>query len=327
MLWMIAFAATTDVGNCRANNEDLYVILPDLPTPQTDFAKRRSAVVVLDGHGGIRAASFVRQFFETEFISSEHYGVNTAKALEACVQTLDKRFLELARKQHWLTDGTTLVAVVIEDTPNERKLTTANVGDSRAIFISPHHTREITIDQNAARSDEAFRVYDSGGFVSFTNRYRPPPTALVRPLRCLRHIVDGWNKWVKHRPLRVYPGGLAVTRSIGDLDCKQAGVVICDAECVEYVLTSQAKCQQDTSASSGLIIASDGVWGVESTHTVWRCVSKQLETRCSLQERADIMSTSVVSLAKLHPRSTDNITAVAVVFDQIYHLRNVTSLQ
>ncbi|ETV92999.1 hypothetical protein H310_12837 [Aphanomyces invadans] len=305
---MLHVGATTDIGNYRNANEDVYAVFPNLPRIASDIATHRSAVAVFDGHCGVRAATFARANFETKLVTSPAYGVDTCGALEACVRAIDSEFLAMARKKHGMIDGTTLVAVVIETMAADAttRLTTANVGDSRAIMIT-NKVLQLTVDQNAARPDEASRVYDSGGFVAFRNSFRMPETTLSAPRRLLRRFADGWNHRVQRWPLRVYPGGLACSRSIGDVECKQTGLVICDPECASYDLHAD----KDVT----VVVASDGVWEVASNARVKKCVDATLRRSKHLAhaDQAHAVSAAIVSLAKRQSHSTDNITAVVVL--------------
>ncbi|KAF0689904.1 Aste57867_18674 [Aphanomyces stellatus] len=315
----LSFGATTDVGNCRALNEDKCQIYRDLPIAPTDFARRRSAIAMFDGHGGLRAASFLEAHFDLFFCADPHYGADTTQALQGCIRALDAKFLELARQKKWPFDGSTLAVVVIETMDTTTRVTTANVGDSRAVLFSapPRRVTQLTMDQKPDRPDEVTRVYEGGGFVAFRNHYRARESSLGRPQQFLRRIHDMWTHKMTRKPLRVYPGGLACSRSIGDLDCKQTGLVIADAECASVDVTP---------SEIAVVVASDGVWEVVTNDVAAQCIEKALHRTASAapNTQAEAVSADIVAMAKKQPHSTDNITAVVAVF-RLFKFRRATS--
>ncbi len=198
----VHFHASTDVGNVRRANEDMYVIFPDVAVklpPSADIASHRSLIAIFDGHGGTRAAAFLQQNILSYFTDDEHYGIDTKKALESTMRRLEKAFLHHARGREKhdrgvITDGSTAIVVVFEIIhvdPDDNKdsstamtkatmrMTAANVGDSRAIVI--HHLRErssssysilpLSFDHTPKRRDEAARIYEHGGFIAYTNKF------------------------------------------------------------------------------------------------------------------------------------------------------------
>ncbi|KDO25424.1 hypothetical protein SPRG_09366 [Saprolegnia parasitica CBS 223.65] len=235
--------ATTDIGNVRKTNEDTYVLAPNLLTRDNDVAASRSLVAVFDGHGGRRAAEYLETHCVRVFTESEAYGCDTKAALTATCQRLDAAFLALAADGGSFNDGATAIIVVVEQRHDASVVvTTANVGDSRALLC---HVKQppvaLSVDQTAARDDEASRVYAAGGFVAYKNKFRPHIATLSGVKRRLRGTKEAWMRSLG-RPLRVYPGGVMCSRSIGDLNCKQSNVLISDPEITEIELSTDHVC-------------------------------------------------------------------------------------
>lgn len=66
--------------------------------------------------------------------------------------------------------------------------------------------------------------------------------------------------------LRVYPGGLAVSRSIGDLDA--SGAIICSPDIYRIPMSG------DDRRKHRLVLASDGLWDVFTNSEVGKIVSR-----------------------------------------------------
>src|SRR6266849_4532291 len=104
--------AVTDVGRARTNNEDCYLIIPEI-----------GLYLLADGMGGARAGEM---------------------ASRLAVEEANRRVLEASSSDPQLEGmGTTLVAVLeVAD-----ELAIASVGDSRAYLLDDAGFRAITEDQ------------------------------------------------------------------------------------------------------------------------------------------------------------------------------------
>ena len=124
------------------------------------------------------------------------------QALKLAFENLDEKFL---RKD--IHSGCTATVVIV----NGRNVTTAAVGDSLATLDVPNRkgTSRLSNEHRLDCSDgERKRIVESGGEVRPTEFEDGP---------------NGERRGVG--PLRVWPGGLAVSRSIGDRDGKKGGVI------------------------------------------------------------------------------------------------------
>ena len=128
-----AFAAT-DKGCVRSNNEDYWLIQPDL-----------GLYVVADGMGGARAgeqASRLAVNTVAEIVKSA--GRRDSQVLLGAVEEANRRVLEAAHSDPKLEGmGTTLLAALELETGLE----IASVGDSRAYVLDDEGLRAITDDQ------------------------------------------------------------------------------------------------------------------------------------------------------------------------------------
>ncbi|XP_044363544.1 probable protein phosphatase 2C 12 [Triticum aestivum] len=184
-----------------------------------------SMFVIVDGHNGPAAAVYTRENLPNNVLAaippnltSEECTAALPRALVASFVKTDKDFQTKAARS-----GITVTYVIIDGWV----VTVASVGDSRCIlesaegsvyFLSADHRLD-------ANEEEVERVTASGGEVGRINVARG---AGIGPLRC-------------------WPGGLCLSRSIGDTDVG------------EYIV-SVPHVKQLSNAGGRLVIASDGVW-------------------------------------------------------------------
>ncbi|XP_031132676.1 protein phosphatase 1K, mitochondrial isoform X2 [Sander lucioperca] len=151
---------------------------------------------VFDGHGGPEAADFCEKYME-KFIKDL---VAEESNLEV---VLTKAFLEidkaLARHLHFspnvpgMNVGSTSTVALLRD---GIELVVGSVGDSRAMLCRKGKALKLTVDHTPERRDEKERIKRSGGFIT-------------------------WNSLGQSN----VNGRLAMTRSIGDFDLKNTGVI------------------------------------------------------------------------------------------------------
>ena len=131
---MLEAFASTDKGCVRSNNEDCWLIQPDL-----------GLYVVADGMGGARAgeqASRLAVDTVAEMVKSA--GHRDSQVLLRAVEEANRRVLDAAHSDPKLEGmGTTLVAAL----EMEDGLDIASVGDSRAYVLDDEGFRAITDDQ------------------------------------------------------------------------------------------------------------------------------------------------------------------------------------
>ena len=215
---------------------------------------------VLDGHGddGHYVSQFVSRFIINsiknnsiikkcsnpkeiyEKIISNKYKLIENIFLDADIQIRKEKF-------DYKSSGTTCIIII----QLEEKIICANTGDSRAIIVynkSINKNKNITNKNNILENSKVFplsydckpdlpnerkRIYESGGVVEKS--------------------LDECDK--EEGPFRVYEKGeeypgLAMSRSIGDIDAKKIGVIP-NPQFIEYTINEETKY---------MIICSDGIW-------------------------------------------------------------------
>ncbi|CAA7388934.1 unnamed protein product [Spirodela intermedia] len=212
--------------------EDYFLIKRDCQRSLDGSSPAFSVFAVFDGHNGVSAAVFTKEHLLDHVLSAIPQGLSREEWLQALPQALVAGFvktdIEFQRKGE--ASGTTVTLVVVDGWT----VTVASVGDSRCILESQGGVVSLlTVDHRLEENvEERERVTASGGEVGRLNLCGGQE---VGPLRC-------------------WPGGLCLSRSIGDTDVG------------EFIVPIPHVKQVKLSSSGGrLIIASDGIWDAVSS--------------------------------------------------------------
>ncbi|XVE89591.1 hypothetical protein DITRI_Ditri20bG0008300 [Diplodiscus trichospermus] len=212
--------------------EDYFLVKPDCQRVPGNPATSFSVFAIFDGHNGISAAIFAKENLLGNVLSAIPQGISTEEWLQALPRALVAGFVktDIEFQQRGETSGTTVTFVVIDGWT----VTVASVGDSRCILDTQGGVVSLlTVDHRLEENaEERERVTASGGEVGRLN-------------------VFGGNEV---GPLRCWPGGLCLSRSIGDTD---VGEFIVPIPHVKQVKLSNA--------GGRLVIASDGIWDALSS--------------------------------------------------------------
>ncbi|RHY28807.1 hypothetical protein DYB32_005691 [Aphanomyces invadans] len=261
---------------------------------QANPASGYDLYVVLDGHMGLGAATYVRQHIGATFAA--HFADIVIRNMESSQENAlaQRHLLEDLAIRQTLADlhasfmaqaaeddfsGTTCTLIVHFRT--ERRLVVANVGDSRAVLYTPPtqmdgqepssmhvDAMQLTQDHSPNDPDERRRIESSGGFVSYVGVWR-------------------------------VMGQLAVSRTLGDRHLSQ--YVSCDPS-ISHV---------NLPPTGFFVVASDGVWETMDNAAVGRFVSDRI-----VVDGDDLyaIAADVVIEAFVHG-SSDNLFAMVVAFD------------
>lgn len=317
----LAYSASKDKGG-RNYQEDGYLCVPDfnamLPDDGVDKSVPRACFCVFDGHGGDKCMEFCRKHMHKTLAAKFPGCSSTEEALKLTFREVEEKWFEHARTlvapPKCESSGTTAVVCLIEGD----KITCANVGDSRAVLYGDAKADmlELTSDHKPNRDSETTRITGAGGEVRQKTLEKPA---------CL--CIKASTK--KVGPHRVYPGGLAVARSIGDAGCKLPemgavpGTVICEPEIMVQTIGGQ---------HIALVLCSDGVWdgfpesvkmhaslksAYSEGHEELKMGFKQIkEGKSWNNEHAHYVAREVVgvAIAKGPAGQQDNTTCLAVTF-------------
>lgn len=238
---------------------------------------------LLDGHGGIAAADYAKEYLIKNFNNS-NTRTTEAKLREAFRRT-NANFLSNPQFQ---TDqsGTTAVVAVINS--NTQKLTIANCGDSRAILIRNGKIIFYTQDHKPNNLKERARIKRARGSVPIRGPKKD-------------YVSNGKNKNYF----------LAVSRSIGDRKFKKFGII-----------ATPDISEQDLQKDDILVLACDGVWDEMNNETVAAFILNQLnkknenlnaENAAGAREDNKLKQTAQALVNEAYNRgSTDNMSALIV---------------
>ena len=237
-----SLAGKNEYGKTKTN-QDSYLIL----TKINNFTNY-NVFAVFDGHGpqGHLVSQFLVQYF-TDFFKNNiqllkckdepeifNLFINSDyKILKDAVKNCEEQLFQ-EEDINAQDSGSTLCMVI----QIYKKIICMNIGDSRAIISVSELLREeiknLSIDHKPNLKKEKERIIKCGGCVE----------------RCVYE--DG----VEDGPYRVWAGpnlqspGLAISRSIGDLDASKLGVIAEPEFCLKYLKKE----------INFIIIASDGIW-------------------------------------------------------------------
>ncbi|XP_078445661.1 protein phosphatase 2C family protein isoform X2 [Wolffia australiana] len=226
------FAAQSKKG------EDFLFMKEDCQRVAGSTSSTFSSFAIFDGHNGSAAAMFSKENLLSHIMGAIPQGLGRDEWLKSLPRALVAGFVKTDKEfqRRGETSGTTATFVIID----RRIVTVASVGDSRCILDTEDGgVTLLTVDHRLEENaEERQRVTASGGEVGRLS------------------ILGGREIG----PLRCWPGGLCLSRSIGDMDVGEYIVP------VPYV--KQVKLP---SAGGRLIIASDGVWDALSSETAAKC--------------------------------------------------------
>jgi protein phosphatase PTC2/3 len=188
----------------RAYNEDRYLCRVrncSVFEQKTIFANRKEPYdlfAVFDGHGGANCADFLREHFPVLLSRSKYVDSHPEQALRETFEKCEEKFLELCEaKGGGETSGSCAVVCLLVG----EQVVVANLGDSRALMLGGGGVLELTRDHKPHEVVEKMRIIKHGGKI-----YREQEGSL--------------NKIKLFRQMRVLPGNLNVTRTIGDAEVK-----------------------------------------------------------------------------------------------------------
>lgn len=250
--------------------EDYFMMKTDCQRVSGHQPSSFSVFAIFDGHNGNAAAVYSRDHLLNHVLSAIPRGLGRDEWLQVLPRALVAGFVKTDKEfqSKGQTSGTTATFVIVD----RWTVTVASVGDSRCILDTQGGAVSVlTVDHRLEENqEERERVTASGGEVGRLSIFGG---AEIGPLRC-------------------WPGGLCLSRSIGDMD---VGEFIVPIPYVKQVKLSNA--------GGRLIIASDGIWDA---------VSSEMAAKSCRGLPAELAARQVVKEA-LRPRGLRDDTTCIVV--------------
>ncbi|RYQ85148.1 hypothetical protein Ahy_B10g104649 isoform B [Arachis hypogaea] len=122
---------------------------------------------VFDGHGGVRAAEYVKKNLFSNLISHPKFISDTKSAIADAYNHTDSEFLKSENTHNRDAGSTASTAILVGD-----RLLVANVGDSRAVICRGGNAIAVSRDHKPDQTDERQRIEDAGGFVMWAGTWR-----------------------------------------------------------------------------------------------------------------------------------------------------------
>ena len=249
----LSTAGRDDDGKKKVN-QDSYVLEKNI-----NGVVNYNIFGVLDGHGvnGHFASQFVNKYiidrikYHSLLKNLDNPKDIYKKLTQNNFQILTNIFIDAdtqIKKQKFNVEmsGTTVVLVI----QLEEHIICANTGDSRAILVYANSKKlinskifNLSYDAKPDNPSEKKRIYENGGVVEVILDENDKP---IGPSRI----------WMKGQ---TYPG-LAISRTIGDIDAKKIGVIP-HPQIIEYTINPKTKY---------IIACSDGIWEFISNEEVMK---------------------------------------------------------
>ncbi|WOK99891.1 putative protein phosphatase 2C 59 [Canna indica] len=122
---------------------------------------------VFDGHGGARAAEYVKKHLFRNLIEHPKFISDTKSAIADAYNHTDSEFLKSETTQNRDAGSTASTAILVGD-----RLLVANVGDSRVVICRGGKAFAVSRDHKPDQTDERQRIEDAGGFVMWAGTWR-----------------------------------------------------------------------------------------------------------------------------------------------------------
>ena len=287
-----AYAYNTSEGNIREYNEDTITVTKiNLNTKEkNDYCY---FFAVYDGHGGNGCSLYLK--------NNLHKNISefSVKGLKSAIEITEDNFLtkKAIDNDYNLVDtsGSCGIILLIKN----KKCIIANIGDSRLVIFKNKRVIFSTKDHKPNTYMEKRRIEKAGGSVYQT-------TAAI-PIYQNGKLIE--------IPWRVCPGGLSVSRTIGDIESKEEmfggkkGVVVALPDITEFDLNDEF---------NFIVIGCDGIFDVLSNGEIIDCIKMVLKLNKGKNKKINELCgdfAAMIIKSALAKESFDNVSCIVIVFN------------
>ena len=313
-----SYAVNTYQGIVRNYNEDRVSIIVNMNKPRGYYKKiwpRVSFFGIFDGHGGETCSEYLRDNLHDLICHNNNFfPENIPEAIKLAFEKAEKNFIEkyALNKNKEMIDKSGSCAVILLIVDN--KIYVANVGDSRCLLSKENCKKyiEVTKDHKPNDPNETSRIKSNGGKIYQTE-------TLIKKSSNIKLV---GKKLIG--PYRVFPGGLSVSRTIGDVEAKlekfggNSNVVISKPDIFVYDLNKDD--------IDFFILGCDGIFDQLSSEEVINCAwsvynnkDNLLITQCKDIHKQSGIITDLIMKSALARKSFDNVTCLFISFKEIFN--------
>lgn len=300
-----AYTAQTNKGLVRDYNEDRVSIILNIVKESGQIDPACSYFSLFDGHAGSFCADFLRDRLHQFITSTPLFDKDKEAALRAGILKAEEEFLReaMSMSKPDISGSCVLIALLTSES-----CYLGNVGDSRAILSKNggDESNSVTRDHKPELDYEKERILQAGGKI-YRKRVQ---------MKSKEKNNKGKNEektFTTYGPYRVDPGGLSVSRTIGDFPSKHPAVggnPKCVVACPD-IYKIEISPELDF-----LLLGCDGIFDYLSTEEVvgfvWQVLRKELGKR-NLKEVARLAAEYIMKKA-FDRKASDNLTVVLVFF-------------
>ena len=311
-----SYAVNTYQGIVRDYNEDRVSIMVNMNKPRGYYKRiwpRVSFFGIYDGHGGETCSEYLRDNLHDLIVhNNQFFPENIIEAIKLAFNKAEKNFIEkfALDKNRELKDKSGSCAVILLLVEN--KIYAANVGDSRCLLSMNNGDKiiEVTKDHKPNSPEEKERIKKYGGRIYQTETY----IKKSKNVKLIGKKIIG--------PYRVSPGGLSVSRTIGDVEAKlekyggNENVVISKPDIFEFDLNKDD--------IDFFVMGCDGIFDQLTSEEVINCAwmiynekDNILVNQCKDIHNQSGLICDLIMKSALARKSFDNVTCLFISFKEL----------
>ena len=281
-------------------NEDNIISLININKPNNyigQWPNSLSYFAIFDGHCGITCSEYLMKNLHNFIFNNQFFPNNPVKALEYAFDKAEEEFYMIYEKSD--SGSCAIVCLLIDDV-----IYVANLGDSRLIISNNNgkNYRILTNDHNLYNENERKRIEMNGS------------TIYQEKIQLNQYITNknNNNNIFLVGPYRINPGGLSITRSIGDFSSKilsyggMPNTIIPKPEIISYKITSD---------TDFIFLASDGIFNVMKNIEIIHLISEIKDNKNDYLKSADLIIKNA-----LKRNSTDNLSCIVIFLKNNFEL-------